>query len=92
MHSQHHIFYMLHTSDAHALVGAFSFFPLGGKRIKSPRRPSLAAWLSIFPAALGHVGAQLSFGRKPLPPTHHRGFRHANSGIYYFITSPIYSC
>ena len=47
------------------IVGAFSFFPLGGKRIKSPRRPSLGALLSLCLRRWGTTGAALIWAKTP---------------------------
>ena len=65
MHSRHHIFYLLHTSDAHAHSGCL--FGCGREGNKTSGRPSEGALTESQPAALG-LGESHSVGETP--PTH----------------------
>jgi len=67
MHSRHHIFDLLHTSDPHAHSGCL--FGCGREGNKTSGRPSEGALTESQPAALG-LGGSHSVGETPLvPPT-----------------------
>ena len=86
MHSRHHIFDLLHTSDPHAHSGCL--LGSGREGTKTSGRPSEGALTESQPAALG-LGGSHSVGETPLVPpscsSSGKGLRAAESpsGTYW---------